>query len=94
MTNPSGKFNIKKIREQETQQTSNLVDQQNVKPESQKASEPEMIEEPKERMVNLCAKVPESMRRYWAAQSKLKGRTMTEVIIEALINEFGLPDNQ
>jgi hypothetical protein len=45
-------------------------------------------------MKNLCVKVPESWRRHWAAQAKLTGRTMTDVMVEALKQEFGLPDNQ
>ena len=51
-------------------------------PASQKASEPE---------VNLCVRVPKSQRQWWAAQAKMNGTTMTDVIKKALIAEFGLP---
>jgi hypothetical protein len=44
-----------------------------------------------EEMVNLCVKVPLSLRRHWAGESKKRGIPMTEVIIEALKNEFGEP---
>jgi len=44
-----------------------------------------------EREVNLCVKVPESLRRHWAAESKRQGLTMTAVIIEALTAKFGEP---
>lgn len=58
------------------------------KPDSQITSQPD------EPMKNLCVKVPESWRRHWAAQAKLTGRTMTDVMVEALKTEFGMPDNQ
>lgn len=48
----------------------------------------------KEREVNLCVKVPESLRRHWAAEAKRHGITMTEVMVEALIQKFGKPDSQ
>ena len=72
----------------------NLIDQAR-KPENQKAGKPEkQTGEPKqqERDVNLCVKVPESMRRHWAAESKRQGVTMTSVIVEALTDKFGIPD--
>jgi hypothetical protein len=56
------------------------------KPDSQQASEPEKVDE-----VNLCVRVPKSHRQWWAGQSKLSGRSMTDVIKAALIKEFGLP---
>jgi hypothetical protein len=56
--------------------------------------ENQQTSKPDERMVNLCAKVPESWRRHWAAEAKRKGITMTEVMIEALTQQFGLPDDQ
>lgn len=48
-------------------------------------------EETVEEMVNLCIKVPLSLRRHWAGESKKRGISMTEVVIEALKNEFGEP---
>ncbi|PSB14302.1 hypothetical protein C7B61_00275 [filamentous cyanobacterium CCP1] len=58
------------------------------KQENQKPSEPE------EKLVNLCIKVPIGLRRYWAAQAKLKGITMTEVMMAALEKEFGIPNDR
>jgi len=65
------------------------------KPDNQQSGKPEnrQTEKP-EKQVNLCAKVPESWRRHWAAQAKLQGRTMTQVMVEALTEAFGLPENQ
>jgi len=48
----------------------------------------------KEKQVNLCVKVPESWRRHWAIQAKIQDITMTDVMVEALTQRFGLPDNQ
>lgn len=61
--------------------------QTSVKPDDQKAK-------PTEREVNLCVKVPESLRRHWAAEAKRQGITMTEVMTEALTLRFGKPVNQ
>jgi hypothetical protein len=55
---------------------------------NQNTSKPE---ETLEEMVNLCVKVPLTFRRHWAGESKKRGVSMTEVIIEALKNEFGEP---
>lgn len=46
-----------------------------------------------EREVNLCVKVPESLRRHWAAEAKRAGITMTEIMVEALTHRFGKPDD-
>lgn len=54
------------------------------KPVSQKASKPD-------KEVNLCVRVPESQRRWWAAQAKMNGTSMTDVIKAALTAEFGNP---
>jgi hypothetical protein len=65
------------------------------KPESQKASPtapPEQTgEEATEPEVNLCVKVPVSLRRHWSAEAKRQGTTMTSVIVEALTAKFGEP---
>jgi hypothetical protein len=42
--------------------------------------------------VNLCVKVPKSLRQHWAAEAKRQGTTMTSVIVKALIDRFGKPD--
>ena len=53
--------------------------------ENQITSEPE---------VNLCVEVPRSLRHHWAVEAKKSGITMTSVIIEALTQQFGLPEDQ
>ncbi|MGL4618073.1 MAG: hypothetical protein ACRCZS_03305 [Chroococcidiopsis sp.] len=60
-------------------------------PETQKPIEPE---NQKEEEVNLCVKVPRSLRHHWAVEAKRTGITMTQVIVTALENQFGKPDNQ
>lgn len=59
-------------------------------PKNQKTSLPA----PDEKQVNLCVKVPESLRRHWAIQAKIQGVTMTAVMVEALTERFGKPDDQ
>ena len=89
---------IQKAREQENQevgkpddQITSQADNQVVgKPDNQTTRQPE-IEVVKEKEVNLCVKVPESLRRHWAAESKREGITMTEVIVQALEARFGKP---
>lgn len=43
--------------------------------------------------VNLCVKVKRSLRQHWAAEAKRRGITMTSVIVEALSEQFGTPDD-
>ena len=43
--------------------------------------------------VNLSIKVPLAKRRYWVAQAKLQGTTITETITEALTKKFGEPEH-
>lgn len=69
------------------QKFSKVDDQLSGKPDDQ-------IAEKSEREVNLCVKVPESLRRHWAAEAKRHGITMTEVMTEALTQRFGKPDDQ
>jgi predicted HicB family RNase H-like nuclease len=82
---------IQKAREQENQESVKPDNQITSEPENKKASEPE-VEPVKEKEVNLCVKVPESLRRHWAAESKREGITMTEVIVQALEDRFGRPE--
>jgi hypothetical protein len=42
--------------------------------------------------VNITIKVPRKSRQYWTSQCKLKGLTMTEVLVKALEERFGEPD--
>jgi hypothetical protein len=78
---------IKKARETEpeNQKAINTSDQTSGLPEP----EPEL-----EQMVNLCVKVPISQRRYWMSKAKEQGITVTSVIVEALTQKFGEPENQ
>lgn len=52
----------------------------------------ETAEEATEAFVNLCVKVPVSLRRHWSAEAKRQGTTMTSVIVEALKAKFGEPE--
>jgi hypothetical protein len=86
----NGKYGdlIKQARKQENHQASKPDDQITRHPEAvAEATEPE--EE-----VNLCVKVPKSLRRHWAAESKRTGITMTSVIVEALTAQFGKPEER
>lgn len=78
---------IKKARETEpeNQKAINTSDQTSGLP----SPEPEL-----EQMVNLCVKVPLTLRRYWMSKAKEQGITVTSVIVEALTQKFGEPDNQ
>ncbi|MBD1930140.1 hypothetical protein H6F74_28545 [Trichocoleus sp. FACHB-90] len=82
-----------KARKPESQPTKEPDNQKARKPENQKTrkSESQKAREPEEE-VNLCVKVPKSLRRHWAGESKRTGVTMTSVIIEALKTRFGEPD--
>lgn len=98
MAEKPGKYGdlIRQARQPESQSSGKPDDQITSQPDDQIAGKPEGQEasQPDERMVNLCVKVPESLRRYWAAQSKLTGVTMTDVIVDALTQKFGKPDDQ
>ena len=78
---------IRKARETDNQEDN--------KPENQiSEKQDQQINRQPEREVNLCVKVPESLRRHWAAEAKRHGITMTEVMTKALIQRFGKPDDQ
>lgn len=74
-------------REPDSRKNLSQENQTTGKPDNQATKKPE-------KQVNLCVKVPESWRRHWAAHSKLQGITMTDVMVEALSQKFGLPDSQ
>ena len=81
-----GKYNIQAMK---------ALARESGKPDSQIASQPDNQKAIKpEKQVNLCTKVPESWRRHWAAEAKRTGITMTEVMVNALKEQFGLPDDQ
>lgn len=46
-----------------------------------------------DRPVNITIEVPRKSRQYWTSQCKLQGVTMTEVLVEALIERFGEPES-
>jgi hypothetical protein len=77
---------IKKARESEPE------NQKIIEPDNQTNGKPE--QEEAEQFVNLCVKVPLTQRRYWMARAKEQGITVTSVIVEALSQKFGLPENQ
>lgn len=80
----SGKYGdlIKQARKPENQKTIPSA-------ETDQASGQVIEPEPE---VNLCVKVPISLRRHWSAEAKRQGTTMTAVIIEALKAKFGEPE--
>ena len=95
VTEPENQSAVKpdnQISSQPVEQTEGDAENQNtIQQENQPAVEPDNQIE-REREVNLCVKVPESLRRHWAAESKRHGITMTEVIIQALKERFGSPN--
>jgi capsular polysaccharide biosynthesis protein len=84
--------------ELENQNDGNLVNQTARKPANQKTRkmDNQITRKPESQidgeMVNLGVKVPLTWRRHWAAEAKRKGIPMTEIIIAALIAEFGKPE--
>lgn len=64
--------------------------------ESQKSRKMEIQENEKvkagEKPVNLGIKIAENRRRFWVGQAKLRGITISEIIIDALSKKFGEPD--
>lgn len=78
----------------QTNEQLKTTDREN-KPDNQASVKPDnQIDQQLDEEVNLCVKVPKSLRRHWAAEAKRHGITMTEVMTEALIKQFGKPDNQ
>jgi hypothetical protein len=84
--------------EPDNQMPGQLDNQIDRKPDNQMPGQPDnqigRKPAPDEKQVNLCVKVPESLRRHWAIQAKIQGVTMTAVMVEALTQKFGLPDDQ
>ncbi len=80
----SGKYGdlIKQARKPENQKTSPTAPPDQTGETTEEATEP---------FVNLCVKVPVSLRRHWSAEAKRQGTTMTSVIVEALKAKFGEP---
>jgi hypothetical protein len=89
---------IRQARKTENQKDKKPDDQITSKPDkpaeqiSQSSSQESLPAlEATEQEVNLCVKVPISLRRHWSAEAKRQGMTMTSVIIEALKTRFGEP---
>jgi len=84
---------IKQARKPESQQTEKPVNQETSQPDNQMQTFALTQEIPEPEVeVNLCVKVPVSLRRHWSAEVKRQGITMTAVIVEALEAKFGRPD--
>lgn len=64
-------------------------DDQRKENENQNTREPEYQNTRIELDVNLCVKVPLSLRRHWSAEAKREGVTLTSVIVAALSERFG-----
>jgi len=79
----NGKFGnlIEQARKQGNQKQEE--NQKSDKPDNQTVVDPD---------VNLCTKVPLSLRRHWSAEAKRKGVTLTAVITTALTEAFGRPE--
>lgn len=92
----SGKYGalIQKARKQENQKEGQPENQMTINPDDQILAQPEDAQVPTEPQVNLCVKVPKSLRQHWAVEAKRQDVTMTSVIIEALKAKFGEPSNQ
>lgn len=89
---PNNQISVKP--DEQSNESSKITNQEN-KPDNQISVKPDsQTNERPDREVNLCVKVPESLRRHWAAEAKRHGITMTEVMTLALIQRFGKPDNQ
>lgn len=108
MSDQDGKYGnlIRRARQADNQKTRRLEPEnqasgwQDLRPDNQTSGLPanqvenKPVDQIHERRVNLCVKVPESWRKHWSIQAKIKDITMTEVMIEALTARFGLPDDQ
>lgn len=77
---------------------SNLPDE-DVKPESRKAVETESRElaataQPGEKVerITVGTKARREIAHYWTIQGKIKRRSVADVVRDALVAEFGLPD--
>ena len=84
----SGRFGdlVRKARETEQPES-----QDSGKPENPQITGEAALVVQKEKDVNLSIKVPESLRRHWASESKRLGISMTSVITQALVEKFGTP---
>ena len=97
MSEPKSRYHdIIRVARAEDQGTSPPDNQTTRQPDSQINGKPDnqttrLPDSPPEKLVNLCIKVPESLRRHWAAEAKRQGVTMTEVMAAALEARFGKP---
>lgn len=77
---------IQKSRNPEIQKGENSIPRKSGKGNS-------AIKKPEnDKQVNLGIKIGESRRRFWVGQAKLRGITISEIIIEALSKKLGDPE--
>ena len=90
----SGKYGdlIQKARNTENQKTGKPESQFSGSGSDTKPGSPSPPAGPAD--VNLTIKVPRAWRQHWVSQAKGEGNTLTAVIIEALSQKYGLPENQ
>lgn len=43
-------------------------------------------------LTSLTVKVPDQLRRYWLAQAKMRGTTLSAIIVEHLTKTLGKPE--
>lgn len=92
-------FNARKLENESTgneeiQNSRNTQIQKDVNPSSRKAGKTKpVVKKPEnDKQVNLGIKIGESRRRFWVGQAKLRGITISEIIIEALSKKLGDPE--
>ena len=93
----AGKPENQKTVNTESNKTGNVESSKSGKPENIitsnteniKTSEPENQKTESEDMVNLSIKVPRRLRQKWVAESRLRGTTLTAIILDYLKAELG-----
>lgn len=92
-------FNARKIENEsaetkEVQKSRNPQIQKDVNPATRKSGKGKpVVKKPEnDKLVNLGIKIGESRRRFWVGQAKLRGITISEIIIEALSKKLGDPE--
>ena len=82
----TGAKEIQNSRNTQIQKTVNL-------PASKPGNGKPAVKKPEDdKQVNLGIKIGESRRRFWVGQAKLRGITISEIIIEALSKKLGDPE--
>lgn len=83
---------IKQGRQQEKEQTVNTESGKAVNNAIGKKVNTEKGKTRDDEPVNITIKVPRKSRQFWSSKAKLEGLTMTEVLVEALQERFGIPE--